>query len=81
MRRRSGERSQTSRAITILSVLVAHQPALADGGLSTVIAKPNGASGEFLSSSLGRWQNRGSNPDRGLFGWLEFVGKSWEKTG
>ncbi|MBA0642147.1 hypothetical protein Goklo_026590 [Gossypium klotzschianum] len=27
---------------------------------------PNGASGEFLSSSLGRWQNRGSNPDRGL---------------
>ncbi|KAH9648652.1 transcription initiation factor IIB-2 [Citrus sinensis] len=41
-------------------------PLLADGGLSTVIAKPNGASGEFLSSSLGRWQNRGSNPDRGL---------------
>ncbi|KAJ6363451.1 hypothetical protein OIU78_003595 [Salix suchowensis] len=41
-------------------------PLLTDGGLSTVIAKPNGASGEFLSSSLGRWQNRGSNPDRGL---------------
>ncbi|KAG7033507.1 Transcription initiation factor IIB-2, partial [Cucurbita argyrosperma subsp. argyrosperma] len=41
-------------------------PLLADGGLSTVIAKPNGTSGEFLSSSLGRWQNRGSNPDRGL---------------
>ncbi|KAE8702552.1 Transcription initiation factor IIB [Hibiscus syriacus] len=41
-------------------------PLLADGGLSTVIAKPNDASGEFLSSSLGRWQNRGSNPDRGL---------------
>ncbi|CAN1173369.1 Transcription initiation factor IIB-2 [Linum perenne] len=41
-------------------------PLLADGGLSTVIAKPNGASGDFLSSSLGRWQNRGSNPDRGL---------------
>nr|CAD1830502.1 unnamed protein product [Ananas comosus var. bracteatus] len=39
-------------------------PLLADGGLSTVIAKPNGAHGEFLSSSLGRWQNRGSNPDR-----------------
>lgn len=41
-------------------------PLLTDGGLSTVIAKPNGATGEFLSSSLGRWQNRGSNPDRGL---------------
>jgi len=41
-------------------------PLLTDGGLSTVIARPNGASGEFLSSSLGRWQNRGSNPDRGL---------------
>ncbi|XP_020593762.1 transcription initiation factor IIB-like [Phalaenopsis equestris] len=41
-------------------------PLLTDGGLSTVIAKPNGAQGEFLSSSLGRWQNRGSNPDRSL---------------
>ncbi|KAL2340407.1 hypothetical protein Fmac_008347 [Flemingia macrophylla] len=29
-------------------------PLLTDGGLSTVIAKPNGGSGEFLSSSLGR---------------------------
>ncbi|KAK4755395.1 hypothetical protein SAY87_009152 [Trapa incisa] len=41
-------------------------PLLTDGGLSTVIAKPNGTVGEFLTSSLGRWQNRGSNPDRGL---------------
>ena len=41
-------------------------PLLTDGGLSTVIAKPNGAHGDFLSSSLGRWQNRGSNPDRSL---------------
>lgn len=41
-------------------------PLLADGGLSTVISRPNGASGDFLSSSLGRWQNRGSNPDRSL---------------
>lgn len=41
-------------------------PLLADGGLSTVISRPNGAQGEFLSSSLGRWQNRGSNPDRTL---------------
>ncbi|XP_048229443.1 transcription initiation factor IIB isoform X1 [Ricinus communis] len=41
-------------------------PLLADGGLSTVISKPTGASGDFLTSSLGRWQNRGSNPDRSL---------------
>lgn len=41
-------------------------PLLADGGLSTVISKPNGAQSDFLSSSLGRWQNRGSNPDRSL---------------
>ena len=41
---------------------------LANKGLSTIIAKPNGATGEFLTSSLGRWQNRGSNPNRGIFG-------------
>lgn len=41
-------------------------PLLGDGGLTTVISKPNGVSGDFLSSSLGRWQNRGSNPDRSL---------------
>ncbi|XP_030923033.1 transcription initiation factor IIB-2-like [Quercus lobata] len=40
-------------------------PLLADGGLFVVIAKPNGSTGEFLSSSLGRWQNRSSNPDCG----------------
>ncbi|GMH18701.1 hypothetical protein Nepgr_020542 [Nepenthes gracilis] len=28
--------------------------------------RPNGTTGDFLSSSLGRWQNRGSNPDRSL---------------
>ncbi|KAK6138314.1 hypothetical protein DH2020_027898 [Rehmannia glutinosa] len=41
-------------------------PLLADGGLSTVISNPNGSSGDYLSSSLGRWQNRASNPDRSL---------------
>ncbi|KAJ8449838.1 hypothetical protein Cgig2_001494 [Carnegiea gigantea] len=41
-------------------------PLLTDGGLSTVISKPNGTTGDYLSSSLGRWQNRGANPDRGL---------------
>lgn len=41
-------------------------PLLSDGGLSTVISKPNGTTGDYLSSSLGRWQNRGANPDRGL---------------
>ncbi|KAL5719966.1 Transcription initiation factor IIB-2 [Ranunculus cassubicifolius] len=41
-------------------------PLLTDGGLTTIISKPNGSTGDFLSSSLGRWQNRGSNPDRSL---------------
>ncbi|GAB4843878.1 Transcription initiation factor IIB-2 [Ancistrocladus abbreviatus] len=41
-------------------------PLLTDGSLSTVISKPNGTTGDFLSSSLGRWQNRGSNPERSL---------------
>lgn len=41
-------------------------PLLSDGGLSTVISQPNGTTSDFLSSSLGRWQNRGSNPDRSL---------------
>ncbi|KAL8162626.1 hypothetical protein V2J09_014115 [Rumex salicifolius] len=41
-------------------------PLLTDGGLSTVISKPNGTKSDFLSSSLGRWQNRGANPDRSL---------------
>ncbi|GAB4835247.1 hypothetical protein Ancab_000156 [Ancistrocladus abbreviatus] len=41
-------------------------PLLADGGLSTVISKPNGATGDFLSSSFVRWKNRGANPDRTL---------------
>ncbi|CAM6082942.1 unnamed protein product [Calypogeia fissa] len=40
-------------------------PLLTDGGMSTIITKPNGAQGDFMSS-LGRWQNRGSNPDRSL---------------
>ncbi|GKB46933.1 transcription initiation factor IIB-2 [Tanacetum coccineum] len=35
---------------------------LNDGGLSTVISKPNSVTSDFLSSSLARW----SNPDRGL---------------
>ncbi|KAF8104626.1 hypothetical protein N665_0170s0002 [Sinapis alba] len=33
-------------------------PLLADSALTTVIAKTNGSSGDFLSNSLGRWQNR-----------------------
>ncbi|KAI4386536.1 hypothetical protein MLD38_004463 [Melastoma candidum] len=41
-------------------------PLLTEGGLSTVITKPNGTTGDFLTSSLGRWQGRGSDPDRGL---------------
>ncbi|KAF3579790.1 hypothetical protein DY000_02028476 [Brassica cretica] len=41
-------------------------PLLADSALTTVIAKTNGSSGDFLSNSLGRWQNRNGNPERGL---------------
>ena len=33
-----------------------HQPVLTDGALSTTVTKPNGPSGEFLSSSLNRWR-------------------------
>ncbi|CAI9761620.1 unnamed protein product [Fraxinus pennsylvanica] len=43
-----------------------NNPLLGDSGLSTVISKPNGSTGEYLNSSLGRWQTRGSNPDRSL---------------
>ncbi|PIA48364.1 hypothetical protein AQUCO_01400758v1 [Aquilegia coerulea] len=49
-------------------------PLLTDGGLSTIISKPNGSSGDFLSSSLGRWQNRGSNPDRSLIQAFKSIG-------
>ncbi|KAK4408285.1 Transcription initiation factor IIB [Sesamum angolense] len=41
-------------------------PLLADGGLSTVISKPNGSAADYLTSSFGRWQNRGSNLDRSV---------------
>ncbi|OIW11462.1 hypothetical protein TanjilG_26828 [Lupinus angustifolius] len=41
-------------------------PLLTDGGLSILIAKPNGGAADFLSSSLGRWETRGANPDRGF---------------
>uniref|UniRef100_A0A7N0VGF5 Cyclin-like domain-containing protein n=1 Tax=Kalanchoe fedtschenkoi TaxID=63787 RepID=A0A7N0VGF5_KALFE len=47
-------------------VSVPNNPHLTDGGLSTVISMPNGAAGDFLSSCLGRWHNRGSNPNRSL---------------
>ena len=39
-------------------------PLLTDGGLVTVISKTSGSQGDF--PSLGRWQSRGSNPDRML---------------
>uniref|UniRef100_A0A2C9UKM6 Transcription factor TFIIB cyclin-like domain-containing protein n=1 Tax=Manihot esculenta TaxID=3983 RepID=A0A2C9UKM6_MANES len=41
-------------------------PLLGDGGLTTVISKTNGSSNELRSGSLGKWQSRGTNPDRGL---------------
>ncbi|XP_074577591.1 transcription initiation factor IIB-like [Curcuma longa] len=44
-------------------------PLLASCGLYTIVSNPNGAKGEFLSSSLERWQHRGrgvSDPGRNL---------------
>ncbi|KAL7195523.1 hypothetical protein ACSBR1_035703 [Camellia fascicularis] len=41
-------------------------PLLTDRGLFTVFSKPNGVTSDFLSSSLGCWQNRSSNLDRSL---------------
>ncbi|XP_065876823.1 transcription initiation factor IIB-2-like [Euphorbia lathyris] len=43
-------------------------PLLADAGLTTVISTTNTSSksNDLLSASLGKWQNRASNSDRGL---------------
>ncbi|KAI7998301.1 Transcription initiation factor IIB-2 [Camellia lanceoleosa] len=41
-------------------------PLLTDGGLFAVFSKPNDVTSNFLSSSLGCWQNRSSNLDRSL---------------
>ncbi|AEC10009.1 putative transcription factor TFIIB, Cyclin-like superfamily [Arabidopsis thaliana] len=56
-------------------------PLLADSALTTVIAKPNGSSGDFLSSSLGRWQNRNSNSDRGLIQAFKTIATMSERLG
>ncbi|KAI4330519.1 hypothetical protein MLD38_028803 [Melastoma candidum] len=56
-------------------------PLLTDGGLSTVITKPNGTTGEFLTSSLGRWQGRNSNPDRGLIAAFKTIATMSDRLG
>ncbi|XP_010517653.1 PREDICTED: transcription initiation factor IIB-1-like [Camelina sativa] len=56
-------------------------PLLADSALTTVIAKPNGSSRDFLSSSLGRWQNRNSNSDRGLIQAFKTIATMSERLG
>lgn len=58
-------------------------PLLADGGLSTLISKPSngGPSNDFLSSSLGRWQNRGSNPDRSLIQAFKTIATMCDRLG
>ncbi|KAJ4851365.1 Transcription initiation factor IIB-2 [Turnera subulata] len=40
-------------------------PLLGDAALSTTISRPHGASSDRLSGSLGKWQSRGPNSDRG----------------
>eukprot|EP01018_Ginkgo_biloba_P013101 Gb_10132 [translate_table: standard] len=49
-------------------------PLLIDDGLSTIISKPNGAQGNYLSSSLSRWQNQGSNLDQSLIMAFKTIG-------
>ncbi|GMY16246.1 transcription initiation factor IIB-like [Fagus crenata] len=59
-------------------------PLLADGGLSTVISsRPNNANSnaDVLSSSLGRWQNRGSNPDRSLIQAFKAIASMSDRLG
>ncbi|GMQ04313.1 hypothetical protein CsSME_00049770 [Camellia sinensis var. sinensis] len=56
-------------------------PLLIDEGLSTVFSKPNSVTFDFLSSSLGRWQNRGSNPDRSLILALKTIATMSDRLG
>ncbi|XP_019082316.1 PREDICTED: transcription initiation factor IIB-1-like [Camelina sativa] len=56
-------------------------PLLADSALTTVIAKPNGSSRDFFSSSLGRWQNRNSNSDRVLIQTVKTIATMSERLG
>ncbi|THG13245.1 hypothetical protein TEA_009172 [Camellia sinensis var. sinensis] len=56
-------------------------PLLIDEGLSTVFSKPNSVTSDFLSSSLGRWQNRGSNPDRSLILALKTIATMSDRLG
>ncbi|XWS51059.1 hypothetical protein CRYUN_Cryun12cG0143600 [Craigia yunnanensis] len=58
-----------------------YNPLLSSGGLSTVISKPNGGSSEFLSSSLGKWQGRGSDPDRNLIQAFKAIAAMSERLG
>ncbi|KAH0721767.1 transcription initiation factor IIB-2 [Solanum lycopersicum] len=58
-----------------------NNPLLSDGGLSTVISKPNGTTSDFLTSSLGRWQNRGSNADRSLILAFKAIGVMSDRLG
>ncbi|XP_023881775.1 transcription initiation factor IIB [Quercus suber] len=57
---------------------------LSDGGLSTVISsRPNNANGgsDFLGSGLGRWQSRGSNPDRSLLQAFKAIASMSDRLG
>ncbi|EOA12184.1 hypothetical protein CARUB_v10016539mg [Capsella rubella] len=56
-------------------------PLIAGSALTTVIAQPNGSSGDFLSSSLGRWHNRNSNSDRGLIQAFKTIATMSERFG
>ncbi|GBG85311.1 hypothetical protein CBR_g39879 [Chara braunii] len=54
-------------------------PLLTDGGLSTIISRPNG--GGEIAGNLGRWQNRGANPDRNLINAFRSIAGMAERLG
>jgi len=55
-------------------------PLLSDGGLSTVIARTHGGA-DSLPSSVGRWQSRGTNPDRNLVRAFKTIATMADRSG
>eukprot|EP00270_Netrium_digitus_P002461 TRINITY_DN12788_c0_g2_i1.p1 TRINITY_DN12788_c0_g2~~TRINITY_DN12788_c0_g2_i1.p1 ORF type:complete len:286 (-),score=52.71 TRINITY_DN12788_c0_g2_i1:188-1045(-) len=54
-------------------------PLLSDGGLSTIIARPNGQ-GEMPANGRG-WASRGANPDRGLINAFRTIADMADRAG
>ncbi|KAK4750405.1 hypothetical protein SAY87_003887 [Trapa incisa] len=58
-----------------------YNPLLTNGGLSTVISKPNGSSSELPGSSHGKWKGRGDNPDSNLIQAFKQIGIMGDRCG